>query len=210
VSSERESSASGHGHLGTAVAIILVTALVYALAAVGVATTAVSAQDSSRQKSGPGQRPPSGDARPIGSMNDVMRGILFPNSNRIFNVQVEDPASTPPVGSETTSSLISWGERLYGGWPLVSYAAVALEESTALLLKPGRRCENGRTVPVSNPDWIRYTNELGDTARAIYAASQARDRETIVTLTGRLTDACANCHSVYRRRTAAERCIARD
>ena len=83
----------------------------------------------------------------FGSMNDVMRGILFPSSNIIFDVQTKDPAREV-VGTSTSDSTFT--DRLadvYQGWMLVDIAAVALVESAPLLLTPGRRCENGKPVP---------------------------------------------------------------
>ena len=34
---------------------------------------------------------------PGGNLNQVMRGILFPNSNIIFNVQTNDPGAPAPA-----------------------------------------------------------------------------------------------------------------
>ena len=48
-----------------------------------------------------------------------------------------------------------WGGSIYSGWELVDYAAIALAESAPLMLTPGRRCENGKPVPVNDPDWIK-------------------------------------------------------
>jgi hypothetical protein len=69
------------------------------------------------------------------------------------------------------------------------------------MLTPGRRCENGRLVPVTDPDWIRFSLELAEAGRAAYKAAQTRDQETVSKNTEQLNNSCANCHRVFRGRT---------
>lgn len=149
-------------------------------------------------------------AAPIGNLNEVMRSILFPNANVIFNVQLEDPGEVkPPAPNAATGfSITQWGNGLYSNWEVVSYAAVALEESAYFLNKPGRLFQNGKPVPVARADWTKFTTELSDTAKAVYAASQAKNRDTVIELTDRLNDACQSCHGVYRRGNDVTRCVA--
>jgi len=143
---------------------------------------------------------------PSGSVNQVMRGILFPSANIIFTVQTIDPgAKRPPV--ETTGAgfdWLAWGNSVYPAWEVVDYAAISLAESAKLMLTPGRRCENGRPVPVSDPDWIKFTLELEAAGKAAYKASQTRNQETVSDSTNQLNDSCMNCHRVFRGRT---RCV---
>jgi mono/diheme cytochrome c family protein len=137
---------------------------------------------------------------PGGNLAQVMRGILFPSSNVIFNVQNQDPG-IQKVGwkpGDTAFSWVDWGAGIYSGWELVDYAAVALTESAPMMLMPGRRCENGRPVPVGRADWIKYTVELADAGRLAYKASQSRDRDAVIEATSAVADACLNCHEVYR------------
>jgi len=142
---------------------------------------------------------------PLGNMNQVMRGILFPTSNIIFNVQLHDPAApaakpavTNTPGGDPSFSWTDWGSGIYTGWQVIDYAAVAIAESAPLLLEPGRRCENGKPVPVDRPDWIKFTEELAEAGRASYKASQSRSQEAVSDSTTQLADACFHCHSVYR------------
>ena len=90
-----------------------------------------------------------------GNLNQVMRGILFPNSNIIFTVQTNDPGEKKNTGVATEGGFnwTMWGSNLYSGWEIVDYAAIALAESAPMLLTPGRKCENGKPVPV-NPEII--------------------------------------------------------
>ena len=139
-------------------------------------------------------------SQPVGNMAQLMRGILFPSSNLIFNVQGQDP-STPKAGYEPSStasfSWADWGAGIYSGWELVDYAAVALADSAPLLLTP-RRCENGKPAPVEREDWVRFTQELAEAGRAAYRASQSRNQDAVSEVTGQIADSCLNCHQVYR------------
>jgi mono/diheme cytochrome c family protein len=138
---------------------------------------------------------------PPGNMAQVMRGILFPSSNLIFNVQNQDPGEQKvgwSPGGPTAFSWVDWGAGIYSGWELVDYAAIALAESTPLLLTPGRRCENGKPVPVERADWVRYVDQLAEAGRAAYRASQSRNRDAVAEVTNQIADACLQCHEVYR------------
>jgi S-disulfanyl-L-cysteine oxidoreductase SoxD len=140
---------------------------------------------------------------PAGNLNQVMRGILFPSSNIIFNVQTHDPGAPlpkrpPNQAADAAFSMTDWGAGIYKGWEIIDYAAVALAESAPLLLTPGRRCENGRPVPVTDADWIKYTLELADTGRAAYKASQTRKQDVVSDITEQIANACLHCHQVYR------------
>jgi quinoprotein glucose dehydrogenase len=141
---------------------------------------------------------------PAGNLAQVMRGILFPSSNLIFNVQTHDPnevkANGGAAGAAGGFSWVDWGAGIYPPWELVDYAAVALAESAPLMLTPGRRCENGKPVPVDQPDWIKFTQELADAGRAAYKASQTRNQETVSDATNDIADSCLHCHEVYRDR----------
>ena len=140
---------------------------------------------------------------PAGNLTQVMRGILFPSSNIIFNVQSYDPGEAVknnPAKSDPSASFswVNWGAGIYKGWEIVDYAAIAVAESAPLMLTPGRRCENGRPVPVNNPDWIKFSQELAEAGRAAYKASQTRSQDAVSEVSNQLADACLHCHEVYR------------
>ena len=144
-------------------------------------------------------------APPEGNLAELMRAIAFPNSNIIFNVQVKDP------GQEQKSNLavkpfdyVEWGSTQYRGWLAVDQAAVAIIESAPLLLTPGRRCQNGRPVPVDRADWKQYVEALADVGRLARRTAQARNFEAFGEVSERLNDACANCHKVYRDKGGTE------
>jgi S-disulfanyl-L-cysteine oxidoreductase SoxD len=142
-----------------------------------------------------------------GNLQQLMAGILFPSSNIIFNVQTNDPSVPVKPGEvgKGAFSWVDWGAGIYSGWDLVDNAAVSVAESAPLLLTPGRRCQNGRPVPVDRPDWIKFTQGLAEAGRAAYKASQTRSQEAVTEATNQLADACLNCHRVYRDRPGGTR-----
>jgi S-disulfanyl-L-cysteine oxidoreductase SoxD len=142
---------------------------------------------------------------PEGNLAELMRAIAFPNSNIIFNLQVKDPGAQPKKElAASPFDYVVWGATVYPGWLAVDQAAVALTETAALLLTPGRRCQNGRAVPVDRPDWQRYVAALADVGRLAHRASQARDYQAFVDISDKLNDACANCHKAYRDKGGTE------
>jgi quinoprotein glucose dehydrogenase len=138
----------------------------------------------------------------LGNMAQLMRGIFFPNSNLIFTVQTHDPGAPAPepaaAGQAGGFSWVDWGAGIYGGWELIDNAAIALADASPLMLTPGIRCENGRMAPVTDADWIRFTEEMIAVARQIYKVTQTRNQEAVSEATGDLSDACFNCHRAYR------------
>ena len=90
------------------------------------------------------------------------------------------------------------GEQEHSGWELVDYAAVSIADAAPLLLAPGRRCENGRPVPVERADWVQYTTELVEAGKAAYKASQSRNQDAVSEVTNQIADACLQCHERYR------------
>ncbi len=144
----------------------------------------------------------------VGSLSQVMRGILFPSSNVLFDVQAQDPGARPKPGAraEATTTSARYGD-VYDAWRVVDAAAIAIAEVGPLLMTPGRRCENGKPVPVDRADWQQYVRGLVEVGRAAYRASQTRNQAAVSEVTNQISDACANCHRVYRdRATLAMRC----
>ena len=64
-------------------------------------------------------------------------------------------------------------------------AALALADASPLMLAPGIRCENGRLAPVTDPDWIKFTEEMIAVSRRVYRLSQTRNQEAVAEATGR-------------------------
>ena len=135
-----------------------------------------------------------------GTLNQVMRGILFPSSNVLFDVQTRDPGAGSKGGvarADAATTSTRYGD-VYSPWQVVDAAAIAIAEIGPVLMQPGRRCENGKPVPVERDDWKQYVQGVVDAGRAAYRASQMRRQDAVSEATNVISDACANCHRVYR------------
>jgi hypothetical protein len=166
-------------------------------AAICLILFSVQVEHSQTTPTGPGPSFPA-----VGNLSQVMRGILFPNANLIFNVQTHDPSEKKPDADNSNSkdgiNWVTWGANLYSPWELVDYAAVTLAESAPLMLTPGRQCENGKPVPVNDPDWIKFTQELAEAGKTAYKAAQTRNQEAVSDVSSVISDACSHCHQVFR------------
>jgi cytochrome c' len=90
----------------------------------------------------------------------------------------------------------------------VESAAVALAESVDLILKPGRLCSNGRPVPVDRADFRKFAQGLRAAGQAALKAAQSKNMDNMVEVSGTVSEACENCHSVYRDKPDLKnRCI---
>jgi S-disulfanyl-L-cysteine oxidoreductase SoxD len=141
---------------------------------------------------------------PQGNLAELMRAIAFPNSNILFNLQVKDPDKQPKRQPGNTLDYVDWGSTVYQGWLAVDQAALAITETAPLLLTPGRRCQNGKPVPVDRADWKQYVASLEEVGKLAYRESKARNYAAFVDIAEKLNDACANCHKVYRDKGGTE------
>jgi len=142
---------------------------------------------------------------PEGNLAELMRAIAFPNANIIFNVQLKDPgAQKKKQPAAAQFDYVEWGSTIYPGWLAIDQAAVAITETAPLLLTPGRRCQNGKPVPVDRSDWQQYVKDLVEVGKLARKTSQARNYDAFVEVSEKLNDACANCHKVYRDKGGTE------
>jgi hypothetical protein len=144
-------------------------------------------------------------AGPDANLGQLMKGVLFPNSNVIFAAQSTNPAEVAPAKdpSLATDPLAN----AYGKWEAVEDSALALAESARLLMVPGRKCANGRLVPIGNPDWPKFVEGLREAGLKAYKAAQSKDQDKILDAADTMTTACANCHEKYREKAnLADRC----
>jgi hypothetical protein len=151
------------------------------------------------------------NARPYGSLNQVMQAIPFPASNIIFDASNEDPEEVKKRMAEdkggSSGARASYGS-VYAGWQEVENAAMALRETANLIMIPGRMCENGRPVPVDQEDFRRFAEGLAQAGEEAYKAALSKDLDEMLIVGGTVTEACAACHEVYRDKDdQAERCI---
>ena len=184
-------------------------AFVLLACAAGTCTFVDLGQAQSPARSATPAQPKAGDAAPTprnqATLAQLMKGIVYPNSNVIFFAQSENPADVPPAKdpSMATNPLAS----SYGRWEAVENSALAIAEAASLLSIPGRKCSNGLAVPIRNADWPKLVQGLRDAGMASYKAAQSKNQDNILMAADVMTTACANCHDKYReRQNLADRC----
>ena len=141
------------------------------------------------------------------TLNQLMRGVLYPAANVVFFAQADDPGAVKrPPGldpSMATDPLTS----TFGGWQAIENAALALAESANLLVIEGRTCSNGVPVPTKDPDWSKFVREVRDAGMNAYKAAQTKSQEKMMETSETLNAACVGCHRKWRdRRMPANRC----
>ena len=149
------------------------------------------------------QAPPPATA-PAANLNQLMRSLFFPHSNVVFFTQRYDPTevkrATEPSGS--TDPLTG----VFGGWEAVENSALTMADSADLLMTAGRKCSNGRDVPVGNADWPKLVQGLREASLEAYKAALTKDKENMIKASDVLAASCSNCHNKYRPGAAANRC----
>ena len=134
----------------------------------------------------------------VGTLAQVMRGIYFPNANLIFDVQATDPAAPSGKKNEVSGGATAMFGNMYPGWQAVENAAIALAESSDLLMYPGRLCQNGKPVPVTRADWAKYVQGMRAAGVAALQVARTKNLENMIEATNTIADACSSCHEPYR------------
>ncbi|HIC58283.1 MAG TPA: hypothetical protein EYO94_12845 [Acidobacteria bacterium] len=153
------------------------------------------------------QNPP---AAPAGDLAEVMRGILFPNSNILFDAQSTDPGAPPDESNANEGGASARFAGVYTGWESVENAAIALAEAANLITLPGRTCENGQPVPIDQDNWAEFTRGLREAGEIAYRAALNKSQDEVIDATNYIAEACSNCHGVYRDSYSdppKERCV---
>ena len=139
------------------------------------------------------------------TLAQLMKGILYPNSNIIFFAQSDNPNDVPQAKDPATA--VNPLASSYGKWEAVENSSLALVEAANLLTVPGRKCSNGLPVPVTNADWPKLVQGLRNAGMVAYKAAQSKNQDKILDAADVMTTACANCHDKYREKpTPADRC----
>ena len=166
-----------------------------------------SAPAPARGAAAPAARGPARAATHIdANLLQLMRGVLYPASNVIFAAQDDISKLPQPADPSVSPNPLT---STYGGWTAVENAALALAESANLIALPGRMCSNGKPAPVQRADWIKYTEGVRTVGLEVYKAAQTKNSDAIVDVAGKLSDACAACHDVYREKKNGpqDRCL---
>jgi hypothetical protein len=133
-----------------------------------------------------------------GNLNQVMRGILFPNSNIIFDAQSNDPGAAKAETKGQPSGATAAFSGVYGGWEAVENASVALGEAANLVAMPGRSCANGKPVPLNDPTFQKGLAALRQVSSEALKVAQAKNMDGMLDVADKVTMACSTCHDVYR------------
>jgi hypothetical protein len=136
------------------------------------------------------------------TLAQLMRGIMFPNSNVIFAAQSKKFVTLPSANDPAAATDPIAGT--YGHWEAFENSSLAIVEAANLLTVPGRVCSNGRPVPINNPDWPQLVQGLRDAGMQSYEAAKSKDHDKILDTTDKLTTACGNCHVKYRDKEKPE------
>ena len=128
----------------------------------------------------------------------MMRGIYFPNANILFDVQSVDPAKPPKEIPKDDPRATVMFANIYTGWQVVENAAIAMAESTPLFLTPGRLCQNGKPVPINQPDFRAAVENMRVQSLKMLEVAKTKNLEAASDQTNEVAGACAQCHEVYR------------
>src|SRR5712692_755413 len=135
----------------------------------------------------PAKTPATPSPRATGSLAQIMRGIYFPNSNVIFDVQENDPGAPRKKSStEPGASVSETYASTYTGWEAVENAAVALTDGVDLILRPGRSCQNGKPVPIRQADFQKFARDMRTAGLTVLQAARTRNQEKVSDATNNL------------------------
>ena len=140
------------------------------------------------------------------NLNQLMRGVLYPAANVVFSAQADDPEEASKAGGGDPSMATDPIKAAFGGWQAVQNAALTLAESANLLQMEGRRCANGTPVPITDPTWVKFVQDLRDQSMKAYAAAQAKSQDKILEVSETLSANCSGCHRRWRDRRTPGRC----
>ena len=154
------------------------------------------------------QTPPATDAQQIhADLNQLMRGVLYPAANVVFSAQADNPGEIKFVPGHDPNMSTDPLTSSFGGWQAVENASLALAESANLLTIEGRRCSNGVAVPVKDPAWLAFVQQVRNASMQAYRAAQAKDQDKMIAAADPLNASCTGCHRKWRdRRMPENRC----
>jgi len=141
---------------------------------------------------------------PAANLNQLMRSLFFPHSNVVFFTQRYDPAAVKSASEPSASTDPLTG--VFGGWEAVENSALTLADAADLLMTPGRKCSNGRDVPLANADWAQMVKVVREASMVAYRAALTKNQDKMLEASEVLAASCANCHNKYRPGNAANRC----
>lgn len=173
-------------------------------AVVFVAATAMSLAQCSKTPAAP----PASDFELIGTVHDIMEGIVDPSSDVLF-----DAVATDITAAGVNEKRPQTDEE----WEKVESNALMLAEAANLLKMPGRKAASpgdktkseGPDAPELTPEeiqakidgdrakWVKYATNLQEQARKTLDAARKKDAESVFALGEDIDMACEDCHLEY-------------
>ncbi len=108
--------------------------------------------------------------QPVGTVRQVMLGIVKPTSDVVFKFQFDPPRT---------------GE----DWATLQNNALTLAEAGNLLFLPGRAKDNG--------EWTKNAKALVDTGSQAFKAANAKDTKALEVIGDKIDETCEACHAKY-------------
>jgi hypothetical protein len=109
--------------------------------------------------------------RPVGSMGDMMRLIIYPTSDAVFYISTRAPKTDAE-------------------WTDLQAKTLMLAESGNLLMQPGLARDRER--------WMADAQLMLDAGAAAFKAAKQRDMAALEAVNDALYQSCVTCHRHYR------------
>jgi hypothetical protein len=170
--------------------------------------TSVVGQTACARPAPPAAETTTGGAVPVGTVKEIMKGIVDPSSKVIWDA----------VGTASTEKgLVETAPRTDEEWAVVEHNALMLAEVANLLKMPGRPMARPEEMNAkSQPDapeltptqmeakigqdraaWNTRADALQQTAVKAIAAARAHDTNAVLSVGEEIDNACESCHVVY-------------
>ena len=160
------------------------------------------------QAAPPPAQPPASTETPVGTVKDIMKGIVDANSAAIW-----DAVGTEETPKGTIEKAPSTDEE----WTKLEYNAIVLAEVANLLKTPGRKVakaeEANATSQPGAPEltpaqidekvnkdraaWNGKVDAFQATAVKAIAAARSHSKDAILEVGSEIDSACEGCHKVY-------------
>ena len=121
-------------------------------------------------------------ARPVGSVKQVMKGIVGPAATVVFTAV---SSTTTAEGTEERAPHTD------EEWEAVGNSAVALAEAGNLLMMEGRAVDKG--------EWMKMSQAMIKAAQVAFKATQAKSADDVLSSGDAINMSCDNCHRRYQR-----------
>ena len=72
------------------------------------------------------------------------------------------------------------------------------------MLQAGRTCQNGKPVPLNQPDFQTFAREMREAGLVALRAARTKNQEKVSDATNNIAEACSHCHEVYRDKGPAD------